>query len=62
MSTLRKNLDANADAQTKVNDKAAAVETRLRSRYSALDAQMASLNALNTYVAQQVTAWNKSTA
>lgn len=61
MQNLRKTLDANAEAQTKVNDKAAAFETRLRSRYSALDAQMASLNALNAYVSQQVTLWNKST-
>lgn len=59
---LQRTLDTNAAAQTKVNEKAAAVETRLRTRYSALDAQMAQLNALNAYVSQQVTLWNKSTA
>lgn len=59
---LQKVLDSNAAAQTKINDKAAAFETRLRARYSALDAQMAQLNALNAYVSQQVTLWNKSTA
>lgn len=62
MAALQKTLDNNEDAQTKVNEKAAAFETRLRARYSALDAQMASLSALNAYVSQQVTLWNKSTA
>ena len=61
-AALQKNLDANTAAQTKVNDKATLFETRLRARYSALDAQMASLTALNSYVTQQVASWNKSTA
>jgi flagellar hook-associated protein 2 len=47
--------------QTKVNDRAAAVEARLRKTYTALDTKMAGLTALNQYVAQQVTTWNKST-
>lgn len=55
-------LDSNTKEQTKVNDRAALFETRLRKQYSALDAQMAGLNALNAYVAQQVATWNKSTA
>jgi len=57
---LQKKLDLNGVEQTRVNDRAAAVETRLRKQYSALDAKMASLNALNAYVAQQVTTWNQS--
>jgi len=59
---LQKTLDANTAAQTKVNDRAAVVEARLRQQYSALDARMGQLNALNSYVTQQVTLWNKSTA
>lgn len=59
---LQKVLDTNAKAQTKINDQAAAFEARMRARYSALDGQMAQLNALNSYVSQQVTLWNKSTA
>ena len=55
-------LSRNTAAQTKVNDRAASFEARLRKQYSALDAQMASLTALNAYVSQQVTTWNKSTA
>lgn len=62
VDALRKNLDANTKEQTKVNDRATLFETRLRKQYSNLDAQMASLNALNAYVTQQVTTWNKSTA
>jgi len=60
--SLRKALNRNATDQTRVTDRAAAVESRLRKQYTALDAQMASLSALNAYVAQQVTTWNKSTA
>ncbi|MBU3897666.1 MAG: flagellar filament capping protein FliD [Gammaproteobacteria bacterium] len=62
VAALKNNLDTNAKEQTKVNDRAALFETRLRKQYSALDAQMAQLNALNAYVTQQVAAWNKSTA
>ena len=54
-------LARNAKDQTKVNDRAAATEARLRKTYTALDTKMASLTALNSYVAQQVTTWNKST-
>jgi flagellar hook-associated protein 2 len=57
---LQKELDRNGVEQTRVNDRAAAFEARLRKQYSALDAKMASLSALNSYVAQQVTTWNKS--
>ncbi len=62
VAALQKSLDDNKAAQTSVNDKAALFETRLRARYSALDVQMASLNAMNSYVTQQVATWNKSTA
>jgi len=61
-AALQGTLDRNTQEQTKVNDRAALFETRLRKQYSALDAQMAQLNALNAYVTQQVAAWNKSTA
>jgi flagellar hook-associated protein 2 len=32
----------------------------LRTQYTALDATMAKMTALNNYVAQQITLWNKS--
>jgi len=61
-ASLQKSLTDNTAAQTKVNDKAALFETRLRAQYTALDVQMAQLNSLNAYVTQQVANWNKSTA
>jgi flagellar hook-associated protein 2 len=59
-ATLQLSLDRNAKDQTRVSERAQAVETQLNRRYSALDTQLASLNALNAYIGQQVTAWNKS--
>jgi flagellar hook-associated protein 2 len=61
-ASLNKALATNTAEQTKVNDRATAFETRIRAQYSALDGRMASLNALNAYVTQQVAQWNKSTA
>lgn len=52
--------DRNKKEQDKVEDKATALETRLAKQYSALDTKMASLSALNAYITQQVTNWNKS--
>lgn len=61
-TSLQSTLTRNTAEQTKITERATAFETRLRARYSALDAQMAQLTALNSYVAQQVTTWNQSTA
>ena len=33
---------------------------RLEAQYTALDAKLGTLNGLNSYITQQVTAWNKS--
>lgn len=59
-SAVKKALDFNTAEQTKVNTRAANLETRLKAQYAALDTKMASLTALNSYVAQQVTAWNNA--
>lgn len=61
-SSLKRTLEANSKDQTRLNEKVARVEAALNRRYSALDTQMASLTALNAYVTQQVTLWNKSTS
>lgn len=58
--TLQLSLKRNADDQARLLDKVDAYEKRITQRYNALDAQMSSLNGLNAYIAQQVTAWNKS--
>ena len=60
-SALKGQLERNTKEQAKVNERAAVVEARLKRQYSALDAQMGKLTALNAYVAQQVSTWNKST-
>ena len=61
-TSLNRALARNAQNQAQVNDRAARVEASLTARYSALDAKMSSLNALNAYVAQQVTTWNRNSA
>lgn len=50
----------NTDEQQKVNDRAASTEARLLAQYARLDATMGKLDALNSYVSQQVSQWNKS--
>ena len=57
---LKRSLERNAKEQTRVNEKASRVEAQLNAKYSALDAKISSLNALNAYIGQQVTTWNKS--
>ena len=59
-ATLQLSLKRNAQDQTRVNEKVDAFEKRITQRYNSLDAQLSSLNGLNAYIAQQVTAWNKS--
>lgn len=61
-ASLKRSLEATAADKTRVNEKVARVEAALNRRYSALDAQISNLNALNAYVAQQVTTWNQSTS
>jgi flagellar hook-associated protein 2 len=60
--SLQDQLKRNGVEQQKVNDRADALQARLTAQYSALDGQLASINALAAYVSQQVTTWNKSTA
>lgn len=53
-------LKLNAKDVEAINDRADRLEKSLTARYTALDTKMSSLNALNAYIAQQVTTWNKS--
>jgi len=59
---LKRSLDNNAKDQARVSDKASRMEAALNRRYSALDAQIASLNSLNSYMTQQITQWNKNSS
>lgn len=58
--SLERTLKSNTAEQAKVNKRADTLEARMYQQYSALDTKMASLNALNAYVSQMVTTWNKA--
>ncbi len=58
--SLKRALDQNAKETERLNAKISRIEAQLNRRYSALDAQVAGLTALNNYVAQQVTTWNNA--
>ncbi len=58
--TLQLSLKRNVKDQQRANERVDAFEKRITRQYNALDKQMSSLNGLNAYIAQQVTAWNKS--
>lgn len=55
---LKSVMEHNAKEIARINDRADNTEALLKARYTALDAQMSKLNALNAYIAQQVTTWN----
>lgn len=57
---LQSALKRNSKDQAKINQRVATVENQLRRQYSALDAQMGNLTALNAYISQQVAQWNKT--
>lgn len=57
---LKDALKRNAKEIERVNARADSTEELLKARYTALDSQMSRLNALNAYIGQQVTTWNKS--
>jgi flagellar hook-associated protein 2 len=59
---LQRQLSSNSKEQDNVNQHVANVQAQLQKQYSALDATMGSLSALNAYVTQQVTLWNKPSA
>lgn len=59
--SLKRQLTLNAKDVTRVNERVARVEAQLNQRYSALDSKVASLNALSSYVNQQITTWNNTT-
>lgn len=58
-TALQSSISRNSKDQDRVNDRAARVEEQLRKQYSALDAQMAKMNSLSSYVTAQLAQWNK---
>ncbi|MNW18520.1 hypothetical protein D3C71_2181140 [compost metagenome] len=58
---MKAQLKRNTQDQERLTTRVNAYEKRLLAQYTALDVKMASLTALDTYVTQQITSWNKST-
>jgi flagellar hook-associated protein 2 len=58
--SLQSALKRNDKEQERVNDRATRAEARYLAQYNAMDAAVGQLNALNAFVTQQVTLWNKS--
>lgn len=61
-TALQGAISRNSKDQDRVTDRATRVESQLFKQYSALDAQMAQMNALSSYVTAQLAVWNKSTS
>lgn len=57
-TSLQGSLDRNAKEQDKIEARISLTEERLYARYSRLDASLTQLNALGSYISQQVTSWN----
>lgn len=54
--SLRSRIARNEDREAQLEDRMTLVERRMRSQYTALDAQMAKLNSLSTYMTRQLAA------
>jgi flagellar hook-associated protein 2 len=61
-TALQGAISRNSKDQDRVTDRAARVEVQLLRQYSALDAQMAQMNGLSSYVTAQLAQWNKSSS
>lgn len=57
-AALQRDITRLTKEQERINERVERVETRLLAQYSRLDGQLSSLNALGSYVSQQVTSWN----
>lgn len=57
---LRKQITNNTDKQDRLNDRVAVYEKRLLQQYTAMDANLAKLNSLSSYVSQQMAAITSS--
>ena len=55
---LRARLDSNAEQQTRLSERIAQTEKRLRAQYTALDTTMGRLTGLSSYITQQIAQFN----
>lgn len=61
-ASLNASLDLNTKQQDSMQTRLNATEARLRAQYTALDTTMSKLNGMSSYITQQITQMNKSTA
>lgn len=61
-NALQTQLKNKNDAITRAQTQVSAYQARLVAQYTALDSKLATLNATNSYISQQVAQWNKTTA
>lgn len=59
-TALQASITRNSKDQDRVNERASRVEAQLYKQYTALDAQMAQLNGLSSFVTAQLAVWNKA--
>jgi flagellar hook-associated protein 2 len=57
---LRDSISRNDKQTARLEERVTQVQTRLLRQYSALDTSLTKLNGLNSYITQQVKAWNKA--
>ena len=60
--SINASVTRNTKSQDALQHRLSQTEARLRAQYSALDTKMASLSNLSTYMTQQITQYNKSSA
>ena len=59
--SLQKQVTKNSEQQDRLNDRVDLFQKRLIAQYTQLDANVAKLNALQSYVTQQIAQMNRST-
>ncbi|MGM9426943.1 flagellar filament capping protein FliD [Hydrogenophaga sp. MI9] len=59
-NSIQSSIKRNTSEQDRVNDRASRAEVRYLAQYNAMDAAVAKLNGLNSFVSQQITMWNKA--
>lgn len=59
-ASLQASIKRNDREQERVNDRAARAEVRYLAQYNAMDANVAKLNGLSTFVTQQIALWNNA--
>ena len=57
---LQNAINRNTEDQERVTERAARAEVRYLAQYSAMDANVAQMNALNSYITQQIAVWNNA--